>query len=264
MVPRRRDPHGRPAACARRAAANHPDRRGRRTGLADPGDDGPSGWLWAAALLLALNPARAAFGVPRAGRSPRSVVGVAAAGAAIGGLAVCAAAAVGGPLLDALDVSEPSFRIAAGVVAALAGAGDLVRRPPRGRARAPRPARRARPGRDPRRGPSRRCSCWRSAPAPTGRPGDRRRDGGRRRAADRAGRPVAHGRPRGPSRSGGPAARQGPRSSPAGRSSSSPASWTSRPARETVPTGGATPRTRGAPRRVGRFRGVSRRRGRAG
>ncbi len=90
----------------------------------------PSGWLWAAVLLLALNPARAAFGVPRAGRSPRSVVGIAAAGGLIGGVAVCVAAAAGGPLLDALDVSESSFRIAAGIVAGLAGVADLFRRPP--------------------------------------------------------------------------------------------------------------------------------------
>ena len=96
----------------------------------EPGDDQPSGWLWAVVLVLALNPARAAFGVPRAGRSPRNVVGVGAAGGAIGGLAVCAAAAVGDPLLDALDVSDPSFRIAAGIVAGLAGAIDLFRRPP--------------------------------------------------------------------------------------------------------------------------------------
>jgi small neutral amino acid transporter SnatA (MarC family) len=95
-----------------------------------PGDDAPSGWLWAAALVLALNPARAAFGVPRAGRSRRSVVGVAAVGGVIGGIAVCAAATAGGPLLEALDVSEPSFRIAAGIVAGLAGAADLFRRPP--------------------------------------------------------------------------------------------------------------------------------------
>ena len=33
-------------------------------------------------------------------------------------------------LLDALDVSAPAFRIAAGIVAGLAGAADLVRRPP--------------------------------------------------------------------------------------------------------------------------------------
>jgi small neutral amino acid transporter SnatA (MarC family) len=48
----------------------------------------------------------------------------------IGGLAVSAAAVAGAPLLDALDVSDPSFRIAAGIVAALAGAADLFRRPP--------------------------------------------------------------------------------------------------------------------------------------
>ena len=40
------------------------------------------------------------------------------------------AALLGDPLLDALDVSESSFRIAAGIVAALAGAIDVFRRPP--------------------------------------------------------------------------------------------------------------------------------------
>jgi small neutral amino acid transporter SnatA (MarC family) len=102
-----------------------------------PGSSGetPSGWLWAAALLLALNPARGAFGVPRRGRSPRAVAGLAAAGGAIGAIAVCAVAIAADPLLEALDVSEPSFRIAAGIVAALAGAADMFRRPP-----APEPA----------------------------------------------------------------------------------------------------------------------------
>lgn len=100
-------------------------------GSSDPGEGAPSGWLWVAVLVLALNPARAAFAIPRAGRSPRTAVGVAALGGVIGGLVVCAAAAAGGPLLEALDVSEPSFRIAAGGVAALAGAADLFRRPPR-------------------------------------------------------------------------------------------------------------------------------------
>jgi small neutral amino acid transporter SnatA (MarC family) len=103
---------------------------GEGASSSSPGDNAPSGWLWAAALVLALNPARAAFGVPRAGRSPRTAAGVAAVGGAIGGLTVCAVAAAGGPLLDALDVSEPSFRIAAGLVAVLAGAADLFRRPP--------------------------------------------------------------------------------------------------------------------------------------
>jgi small neutral amino acid transporter SnatA (MarC family) len=99
-------------------------------GASDAGDNVPSVWVWAAVLLLALNPARAAFGIPRAGRPPRAAAGLAAAGGAIGGLAVCAAAALGDPLLDALDVSEPSFRTAAGIVAVLAGVADMFRRPP--------------------------------------------------------------------------------------------------------------------------------------
>jgi small neutral amino acid transporter SnatA (MarC family) len=99
-------------------------------GSAPSGNDSPSGWLWAAVLLLALNPARAAFGVPRAGRSPREVAELAALGGVAGGVAVCAAALLGDPLLDALGVSESSFRIAAGIVAALTGAIDVFRRPP--------------------------------------------------------------------------------------------------------------------------------------
>ena len=100
----------------------------------------PTALLWAAALLLALNPARAAFAIPRArGSSPdalgerrslREAVGLAVLGGALGGLGVCLVAAAGDPLLDALDVSEPSFRLAAGVVAAVAGIADLFRRPP--------------------------------------------------------------------------------------------------------------------------------------
>jgi small neutral amino acid transporter SnatA (MarC family) len=104
-------------------------------GAPPSGEDTPSGWLWAAVLLLALNPARAAFGVPRAGRSSRAVIELAALGGAAGGLLVCLAALAGEPLLDAFEVSESSFRIAAGIVAALAGAIDLFRRPP-----APEPA----------------------------------------------------------------------------------------------------------------------------
>ena len=103
-----------------------------RSGDADSSfdDEGPSGWLWAAVLFLALNPARAAFAVPRAGRSRRNAAELAAAGAGIGALAVCASAVAGGPLLDALDVSEPSFRAGAGLIAAVTGVADLFRRPP--------------------------------------------------------------------------------------------------------------------------------------
>ncbi len=105
------------------ASAGSPD-------VSDPEDNAPSAWLWAVALILALNPARAAFGIPRAGRSPQDAVRLAALGGAIGGLAVCAVAVVADPLLDALDVSDPSFRVAAGIMAVIAGAGDLFRRPP--------------------------------------------------------------------------------------------------------------------------------------
>jgi small neutral amino acid transporter SnatA (MarC family) len=98
-------------------------------------DDAPSGWLWAAVLLLALNPPRAAFAVPREGRSRRTVVRLAVAGGAIGGLVVILAVLAADPLLDLLDVSAPSFRLAAGIVAAVAGVADLFRRPP-----APEPA----------------------------------------------------------------------------------------------------------------------------
>jgi small neutral amino acid transporter SnatA (MarC family) len=93
------------------------------------GDDAPSAWLLLIALVAALNPARAAFGIPNSRGSP-SALGLAALGGLLGGLAVCAAAALGGPLLDALDVSDPSFRIAVGAVAALGGIADLFRRPP--------------------------------------------------------------------------------------------------------------------------------------
>ena len=96
----------------------------------DSSDDSPSSWLWVVVLILALNPARAAFAVPRGNRMSSEVIGICAAGGAIGGLLVVAGAALANPLLDALDVSDPSFRIAAGIVAALAGAADLFRRPP--------------------------------------------------------------------------------------------------------------------------------------
>lgn len=105
---------------------------------AAPDPDGPTAWLWAAVLLLALNPARAAFGIARgepwaaAGDgSGWSATRVAAVGGAIGALGVVAAAALGGLLLDALDVSDPSFALAAGLVALVTGAADVIRRPPR-------------------------------------------------------------------------------------------------------------------------------------
>ena len=55
---------------------------------------------------------------------------MAALGGAVGGLALVVVALLGGPLLDALDVSDPAMRIAAGAVVAVAGLVDLARRPP--------------------------------------------------------------------------------------------------------------------------------------
>jgi small neutral amino acid transporter SnatA (MarC family) len=103
-------------------------REGPTAGGSD--DEAPSGWLWATALLLAVNPARAAFGVPRAGRSTQAILHLTVLGGALGGVAVCLAALAGDPLLDVLDVSEPSFRMAAGVVAVVVAVADLFRRPP--------------------------------------------------------------------------------------------------------------------------------------
>jgi small neutral amino acid transporter SnatA (MarC family) len=90
----------------------------------------PSVWLWLVVLVAALDPCRVARGVPRAGRPLREVVGVAALGGLVGALAVFLVSLASGPLLDALDVSAPAFRIAAGTVGALAGALALVRGAP--------------------------------------------------------------------------------------------------------------------------------------
>jgi small neutral amino acid transporter SnatA (MarC family) len=43
---------------------------------------------------------------------------------------LCVVAALADPLFDAIDVSDPSFRVAAGIVGGIAGIADLFRRPP--------------------------------------------------------------------------------------------------------------------------------------
>jgi small neutral amino acid transporter SnatA (MarC family) len=72
-------------------------------------------------MLAAINPAAVAVILwPR----ERAVAGAVAAAITLG--IVAALAAVSEPLLDALDVSEATFRVAAGVVVGLAGARWLV------------------------------------------------------------------------------------------------------------------------------------------
>ena len=88
-------------------------------------DETPAAWLWALVLLLALNPPRAAFAISR---DPGEWVVL---GAGAGALLVLGASAIAPPLLDAFDVSDPSFRTGAGIVAVVAGIADLIRRPPR-------------------------------------------------------------------------------------------------------------------------------------
>jgi small neutral amino acid transporter SnatA (MarC family) len=90
----------------------------------------PSVWLWLGVLVAAFNPFRVMPGVPRDGRSRQSVVQVAAVGAAAGAVLTLVLSLASGPLLDVLDVSRPALRIAAGVVAALAGVVAVFRSPP--------------------------------------------------------------------------------------------------------------------------------------
>jgi small neutral amino acid transporter SnatA (MarC family) len=90
----------------------------------------PAAWLLLIAIVAAVNPCRAAFGVPRRGASRRGVAAVAAVGAALGAAVVALLAIGSGALLDGADVSSPAIRIAAGAVAAVAGVLQMIRRPP--------------------------------------------------------------------------------------------------------------------------------------
>ena len=67
------------------------------------------------AYLAAMNPARTRLGVPE-GEDRRARMGMLAAGTGIGVLALAGIAALSDPLLDALEVSPETFRIAAGFV----------------------------------------------------------------------------------------------------------------------------------------------------
>ena len=83
-------------------------------------DDAPSGWLWALALVATFNPIFVALAVPRR-ETRKDRAKLSALGGALGSIAVVLTALVSGPLLDALDVSRASARLAIGLVAAGAG-----------------------------------------------------------------------------------------------------------------------------------------------
>jgi small neutral amino acid transporter SnatA (MarC family) len=80
--------------------------------------------LAVATLVLATNPPRR-----RAALSVDETTTV-ALGATLAAVALVVVAAVSGPLLDALDVSAPNARIAAGLVLAVVSLHDLVWKPP--------------------------------------------------------------------------------------------------------------------------------------
>ena len=89
-------------------------------------------WLMLAGFLGTTNAGRVALALGE-GRAPRRLLGTAvAAGAAL----VLVLVLLAEPLLDALDISPESFRIAAGIVLVAAGAFTLVRPRPSGPAAA--------------------------------------------------------------------------------------------------------------------------------
>lgn len=79
--------------------------------------------LLAVALLVALDPVRAAGAARTVGGSRRPAL----VGAATAVVAAALLAAAGGPLLEALDVSAPTLRVGVGLVLLVTGLGDLVR-----------------------------------------------------------------------------------------------------------------------------------------
>lgn len=85
-----------------------------------------SGALLVIAYLAAVNPPRARLGLPETG-ADRARPFVLGGGLLLGFGVVWGLAAVSGPLLDWLEVTPETFRIAAGITAVLAAAVVLVR-----------------------------------------------------------------------------------------------------------------------------------------
>ena len=83
----------------------------------------PMWLLWLLVVVAAINPVRVAFGSPdRAGR-----VRLVASGTLVGGVVLLVVGALSGPLLDLLDVSRPSIRLAAASLCLLSAGIDFAR-----------------------------------------------------------------------------------------------------------------------------------------
>lgn len=86
-----------------------------------------SSWLALGAMIATLDPLRVHPGLP--GSCRRDRLELAALGAALVFGLLVLAAALSGPLLDAVEISAPTARIAAGVAVALLGGRDAVTGP---------------------------------------------------------------------------------------------------------------------------------------
>jgi small neutral amino acid transporter SnatA (MarC family) len=84
-----------------------------------------NGILLAVTALAAVNPPRIRLGVPES-EDLRARAAALLPGALIGLAAAVGLAVLSGPLLDALEITPETFRIAAGLVAAVAGIRSLV------------------------------------------------------------------------------------------------------------------------------------------
>lgn len=85
----------------------------------------PMWLLWFVVVVATINPARVALGAPRTA-TPRLV----ATGTAAGAVGLLAVGALSGGVLDLLDVSRPSMRLAAAALCLLSAAIDFVRPTP--------------------------------------------------------------------------------------------------------------------------------------
>ena len=92
------------------------------------GHTAPSAWLWLIVVIAALNPIRAALGVPRR-QSVRDRVAIGTLGGLLATVALLAVGATSGWLLGVADVSRPAMRLAAGGLLLLSAGIDLVRKP---------------------------------------------------------------------------------------------------------------------------------------